>query len=234
MSDASSPRNASFERLIGELVTDLRPVARLRPPWLQALAWVAVVVVVAAGLATQADLNGIARRLGAAPDMWLTVIGSALTAILSAVATFQLALPDRRAAWALLPLPSLGVWIGASGLGCTRTWLVPGTQAASLAETGDCLRFIVGLSVPLSLVLFLMLRRSYSMHPSLTGATAGLSAAAAAATLLAFFHPFDATVTDLAVHAAAVLLVVGLNRLLGGKLLFRRMRRPGRDASAAA
>jgi hypothetical protein len=45
--------------------------------------------------------------------------------------------------------------------------------------------------------------------------------AAAAATLLTLFHPYDAAVTDLAVHAAAVALVIIANRFLAGRILGR-------------
>jgi hypothetical protein len=47
----------------------------------------------------------------------------------------------------------------------------------------------------------------------------GLASAAAAATLLNFFHPFDAAATDLAVHAVAVVIVVAAARALGGRTL---------------
>jgi hypothetical protein len=148
--------------------------------------------------------------------------------VLATIGAFQLGLPDRSAAWAFLPAPGLALWLGASGLGCARTWLIPGTHDASLAETKACMMFIIGYSVPLSIVLFAMLRRGYSPRPSLTGGLAGLAVAAAAATLLVFFHPFDAALTDLAVHAIAVGLVVLANRLLGGVILRRKTRGLGR------
>jgi hypothetical protein len=44
---------------------------------------------------------------------------------------------------------------------------------------------------------------------------AGLASAAAAATLLNFFHPCDAALADLAVHAVAVLIVVAAAREVG-------------------
>lgn len=225
MSDTTA--SPGFDDLARDLVADLRPVRRLRSPWLRASAWFALVCAVAAVLAMKADVVGVAHRLAAASDMWLAVAGSSLTAALAVIATFQLALPDRHPGWALLPLPALVVWAAASGLGCARAWLVPGTEAASLAQASDCLIFILGLSLPFSVVLFMMVRRSYSMHPVLTAATAGLAAAAAAATLLNFFHPFDATAGDLAVHAAAIALVIGLNRMVGGALLRQRLDRPG-------
>ena len=127
-------------------------------------------------------------------------------------------MPDRKPAWALLPVPGLLLWVGASGLGCLRSWFLPGTHPADLVEARDCLVFILGVSLPLSILLVVMLRRGYPLRPNLTAATGGLAAAAAAATLLNFFHPFDAAATDLVVHAGAVVLVVLAGRALSGRL----------------
>lgn len=209
----------SHDPLIRDLAGSLRPVKPLRSPGVRALVWLAVVGVVAAGLAMVSDLGALAARLAAAPDMWLAVTGSVLTAVAAAIAAFQLSVPDGKPAWALLPLPPFVLWVGASGLGCLRGWLIPGTHDASLAEASDCFVFIVGLSVPLGAVLFFMLRRGYSLHGDLAAATAGLAVAAAAASLLNFFHPFDAAATDLAVHAVSVALIVIMGRALGRRVL---------------
>jgi hypothetical protein len=130
------------------------------------------------------------------------------------MAAFQLNLPDGRTIWALLPIPGALLWVSASGLGCLRTWLVPGTHDASLAEAKDCFVFIVSLSVPLSALLILMLRRGYSLRPNLMGVIGGVAVAAASATLLNLFHPYDAAATDLIVHATAVTIVILANQLL--------------------
>jgi len=217
--NTSSNTGSAHERLIRDLATDLAPVRRLRPPSVRALAWLAVVVATAIVLAMIADLPALGRRLAAAPDMWLAVTGSALTAILAAIAAFQLSLPDARRAWALLPVPAALLWVVASGVGCLRVWFVPGTHAADLSEASDCLIFIIGLSVPLSALLIIMLRRACPLQPGLTAAIAGLASAAAAATLLNFFHPFDAAATDLAVHIFAVALVIVANQAFSGRLL---------------
>jgi hypothetical protein len=109
--------------------------------------------------------------------------------------------------------------VGASGLGCLRTAILPGPHAAATGDGRDCLVFIVALSAPLAAVMVVMLRRAYPLAPALTAAMAGLAAAAASATLLNFFHPFDAAATDLSVHAAAVALVVIAARALGARAL---------------
>jgi hypothetical protein len=205
------------DRLIGELAGNLQPVRRLPSPLLRAAGWLAAVVALALGLARFANLEVVWQHVTAAPDLSLAVIGSALTAIFAAIAAFELSLPDASRSWAVLPLPAALLWIGASGLGCFRVWIAPRTHVADLSEAGDCLIFIVALSVPLSLLLLMMLRRGFPLYPALTAAVAGLAVAAAAASLLNFFHPYDAAATDLVVHAAAVALVVGANSALGDR-----------------
>lgn len=221
-----SDNSSAEERLIRDLAADLAPVRRLAPPSLRALGWLAVVAATAVALASFADLSALWHRLAGATDMWVAVLGSSATAILAAIAAFELSMPDARRAWALLPLPAALLWIAASGAGCFRTWLTPATHVADLNEARDCLMFIIGLSVPLSALLILMLRRACSLQPGLTAAIAGLAVAAAAATLLNFFHPFDAAATDLAVHTGAVALVIAANRALSGRLLALNFFRP--------
>ena len=208
-----------LDQVIDQLGADLRPVRRLPPPMIRAAQWLAVVVVVAVCLAGFARLGAIEHRLTAVPDMWEATLGAALTAVLGAVATFQLSVPDRRSGWALLPLPGLALWIGASGLGCLRGWVIPEMHPATFKESQDCFSFIVGLSIPLSAMTILMIRRAFPLRPNLTAMTGGLSVAAASATLLTFFHPYDASAIDMLVHTCAVTVVIGANRVLGGWLL---------------
>jgi len=217
--DTFSNNGSAHEHLIRDLASELVPVGRLKSPIARTFGWLGGVAVVAVVLAIIADLPALEHRLSAAPDMWLAIAGSATTAILAALAAFQLSLPDANRAWAALPLPAALLWVVASGLGCLRAWLVPGTHIADLSETRDCLIFIVGISIPLSALMIVMLRRAYSLQPALTAALAGLATAAAAATLLDFFHPFNAAATDLAVHACAVALVIMANWALRGRLI---------------
>jgi len=206
------------DRLIRGLAADLTPVRPLPAPAVRALGWLGAVGAVAIALAVFADLHAMWDRITMAPDMWLAVIGSIATAVLASIAAFELSVPDARRDWAWLPVPGVLLWIGASGFGCLRSWVLPDTHVAVMGESRDCLVFIVALSVPLSALMLVMLRRACPLQPGLTAAMGGLAVAAAAATLLNFFHPFDAAATDLAVHAFAVGLVVAANRVLGGRV----------------
>lgn len=218
--------SARFDDLIGALGADLRPVRRLPPPLVHAAAWLGLVAATALVLASFADLPGIAHRLQSVPDMWLAVLGSTLTTILGAVAAFELSFPDRKPAWALLPVPGLILWIAGTGMGCLRSWVIPDMHPASIFEARVCFAFIVTLSLPLSIVMVLMIRRACPLRPNLTLVTGALAVAAAAATLLNFFHPYDVGATDIAVHIAAITLVIVLNRFLGGRLLRSDFRPP--------
>ena len=215
---------ARHEKLIGELTGNLRPVQPLPPAWLRAIGWLAVAAAFGAVFACFADMHAFRDRLASVPDMWLSVLGSTATAVLAAFAVFQTSVPGRNLSWALLPLPAALLWIGASGAGCVRAWIVPGTNEASLTEARTCLVFIIGISLPLSLLLFGMLQRACPLRPGVTSALGGLAAAAAAATLLNFFHPYDAAATDLLIHCFAVGIVVLANRVIGAWFLNRRSR----------
>jgi hypothetical protein len=209
----------SHEALIDRLGTELAPVRRLLPPWLRAAGWLLVVAVIAVALLMYYGDTRMLQRLGGAPDLAWAALGAVATAISSAWAAFSLGVPGRRAAWAWLPLPGALLWIGASGLGCLRTWLAPDTSIATLHQSSDCLVFIISFSVPLSALLILMLRRACPLRPVLTAVLIGLASAAASASLLEIFHPYDAAATDLLTHAAAVVIVVAVNAAMGGRLL---------------
>ncbi|WP_049623309.1 NrsF family protein [Frateuria defendens] len=213
----SDPR--SHHSLIAALGAELAPVRRLRPPWLRTLGWLAVVALIAAGLLLHYGSAPMLQRWRGAPDLAWAGLGAVLTAVAAAWAAFALAVPGRRAALAWLPLPGVLLWLGASGLGCLQGWIAPGDHAVGEHVIPDCLRFIVGFSVPLSVLLVWLLRRAAPLRPVLTAVLVGLASAAASASLLEICHNVDATATDLAVHVLAVGLVVAVNAALGGRLL---------------
>jgi len=215
MSDA-----ARHQALIDALGAELTPVRRLLPPWRRALAWLAIVAVLAVALFVRFGAGTMLHRWSAAPDLGVAACGAVLTAITAALASFVLAVPGRPIRWAWLPVPSALVWIGASGLGCLRAH-IPGMPVLNLHGANDCLIFIVSFSLPLSGVMIWLLRRACPLRPVLTAVLVGLASAAASASLLEICHNFDAAASDLVMHAVAVALVVGLNALMGGRLLSR-------------
>lgn len=218
MSESPNIMSAQHERLLDNLAGELTPVRRLPAPWLRGLGWFAAAAAIGLALLPFADLDGMRTRM-VTTDLRLALLGAILTALSASVAAFQTSVPGRSAYWAALPLAPAALWIGASGLGCLRNWAAPGTNLADADEMGGCLVFLLGFSIPLSILLVLMLRRACPLRPNLTAALGGLAAAAAAAALLVPFHPHDATATDLAVHLVVVAIVIGVNGLAGGRLL---------------
>lgn len=212
-------RTDAHEPLIRALSNGLVASRRLAPPGRRALLWLLAAAALAVVIGSRSDLAAAWLRLGHEHAMWLAAIGSTLTACLAALAAFHTAVPGRSRLWAAAPLPAMLLWLGASGMGCLRAWLAPGAATPTLYQERSCLIFIVLVSLPLSLLATAMLRRARPLRPGLTAALGGLAAAAAAATLLDLFHPYDAAWTDVAVQAIAVVLVIAANRLLGGRLL---------------
>ena len=198
------------EHLIEHLAGMARPVRRLPHPLLRAGLWLAAVAAaLAAAILLFADLDVFATRAGNA-KLALELCGTLLTGILAVIAAFELSLPDRSAGWALLPLPALGLWLASSGYNCWRHWLSHGPDGWIIGDSWNCFRFILGVSVPLAVSLLLLLRRAAPLTPVRVAAMGGLGVAAIAAFALQFFHPFDVTVMDLAVHAVAVAIVVAV------------------------
>ena len=218
---ASASSERSYESLIGRLSTELVPVRRLPPPSLRTMGWLLVVVAIAAVLLMHYRVTGMEQRFAGTPDLAWAGIGAVLTAISAAWAAFALSVPGRRAAWAWLPLPGALLWIGASGLGCLRQVVAPGTEVSTMHQSGDCLVFIIAFSIPLSALMVVLLRRAYPLRPVLTAMLVGLASAAASASLLEICHAYDAAATDLLTHAAAVGLVVAVNAAMGGRLLLK-------------
>jgi len=207
--------NEATDRLIGRLVAEAAPVRRLRPPLVRAALWlVAVAAVGALAVALFSDLATFERR-AQDPKLVLELIGTLLTGVAAVIAAFYLSLPDRSGAWALLPLPPLALWIASSGYSCYRHWITFGPDGWALGESGQCFRFILAVSVPLGIALFLLLRKARPLAPVRVAAVGGLGVAGLAAFLLQFFHPFDVTVLDLATHLAAVGLVVAVCSVAG-------------------
>jgi hypothetical protein len=223
MPDRAGCDRSRHERLVEELAGSLEPVRPLPSPATRAALWLGVALLFGLVLAAGIDTSGFLLRMRV-PDLALAAVGAVLTAVTSAFAAFATSVPGRSPAWALLPLPPLALWVGASGLGCLRAWIVPGTDIPGAHTVTGCFSFLICVSVPLSMLIVVMLRRACPLRPNLTAALGGLAVAAAAAALLMPVHPHDATATDLLIHLLAVAIIIALNGLAGGRMLGDRGR----------
>lgn len=202
--------NRKTEQLIESLSQGLEPVRPLRPPTKRALIWIgAVAFAIGLALLRFADMAAFAARY-AEPRMALEAAAMLLTGITAVIAAFHLSLPDRSSLWRFAPLPPLALWIGTSSLGCLQYGLGLGPPGHLAGESTHCFTFIVGVSVPLAVLLYAVLRRARPLNLLPVALTAALGVAALAAFVLQFFHHFDVTATDLVMHLAAVLVVVAL------------------------
>jgi hypothetical protein len=210
--------SGDISRLIGALSADLKPVRRLAPPWLRTLYWLAAVLCLALVLVAIRIVFSWNGEPEVDPYVIPGALASGVTALLAALAAFELSLPDRSSAWALLPVPAFVVWVAINGLGCVASLANPAVQN-NVPLFFTCLSIISALSIPLSIATIVMVRRARPLRPLPVAVLGGLAAAAAGATLLVLVHPHDSAVLDLCSHALAVIVIVAINVLVGGRLL---------------
>lgn len=197
--------------LIESLVAAAKPVKRLRPPVLRAMAWLAFAAVIVALLAVS---HGLRQDIGVRlqqPTFVTGICASVLTAILAAVAAFIVSLPDRSKAWLLLPAPALAFWISTLSYQCLTDWVTMQPDGLRLGEAVDCFATLALTSVPLWLAMLLMLRYVALLRSAAAAIAASLAVAAVAATALSLFHPLDASVMILLwnLGTAAVFVALG-------------------------
>jgi hypothetical protein len=195
--------------LISSLGSALVPARPLRPPLQRALLWLLAIGALATlAVLRYADLHLIVVR-GAEPRVALEITGQLLTGIIAIIAAFFLSLPDRSGLWRYAPVPPLLLWLAGSGLGCLHNGMGLGPAGARLGESGACFQFIVMVSLPLAMLLFVVLRRARPIAPLPVALCGALGVAALAGFVLQFFHGFDITIIDLAMHALAFGVVIG-------------------------
>src|SRR5438034_1102492 len=197
--------------LIEALATNVTPVRRLRPPLARAAFWlsVAAAILVLLGVSNGARPD-LPQRLQE-PIFVAGIAASLLTGVLAAIAAFLVSLPDRSRGWLLLPLPSLVVWVSTISYGCLTNWVdVSAAGGLRMGEAARCFATLVLVSVPLSLLMFVMLRHAAPLRPTPVVLTGSLAIAAMTASALSLFHAFDATVMILMWNLGSAVLLVGL------------------------
>ena len=201
--------------LIAILAANARPVRRLRPPFVRAGLW----LLLAAGIFILLEVAH-----GVRPDLFLRIdqpvflvglLSSLTTGILAAIASSMISLPDRARAWALLPLPTLLVWVSTVSYGCLTNWVGIGPEGVRLGETARCFATLMLTSMPLALAMVLMLRHATWLRPISVTMTGSLAVAAMTATALALFHELDATVMVLVWNLGIAAIIVGVGAALG-------------------
>jgi hypothetical protein len=206
------------EELIAQLAAGLRPVRRLPRPAVLLTLWT---LGAGALIALAVLLFGIRGGPGV-PDMNMFdavhLLAAALTALLAGLAAIELALPDRAARWAWLPVPAVALWIGTMGMGCVAQLLASGPEGIAFWISWSCLGFITALGVPLALSILWLTRHGAMIRPVSVATCGALSAAAFASLGLTLVHPTYGPVMVLAWHGVAVGAVTAVCARFGPRL----------------
>ena len=207
--------------LIEVLAAEARPVRPLAPPLARAAGLLIGLGLLFAGLiAAVGDPAALAAR--AAGREMLTAGESAamlVTAVVAICGAFALSVPGGSRAWLAASGAAALAWMLTSGASCYDLVVRLGPGGWRLNGHADCLLFIVAASSLVCAPLLWQLRKARPIDPAPVALLGGLGAAALAAFLLQFFHPFAVTVPDLGLHLAAVLVVIAVAHLLRRRAL---------------
>ncbi len=108
---------------------------------------------------------------------------------------------------------------GAANIGyqCFAGWVSLPPGAVTVEAASSCVATLVLTSLPLSLVLFAMLRYAAPLRPFSVILAGSLAVAGVTSTALSLFHPLDATVMVLGWNLGTAILFTGLAALFGRK-----------------
>jgi hypothetical protein len=204
--------------LVSALVADAKPVRRLRPPLVRAASWLLLSASIFALLALAHGARPDLEQRLAQPEFVVGIAASLLTGVLAAATSFMLNMPDRSRTWILLPVPAFLTWIGVLGHGCLTNWVSIGPAGLQLGETARCFATLLITSLPLSLLMFTMLRHGALLRPNLLASSASLAVAAMTATAVSFFHSLDASVMILVWNLGTAALLMALGGLIGSRV----------------
>jgi hypothetical protein len=205
--------------LVASLAGGVRPVRRLRRPWLLAAGWAA-----ATGLYL-ALLVLLMQPADAATAQWrdlrftLEQLAAAAVGLTAAAAALVTVLPGRRQTLVAAAIGAALLWVGIVAIGCVQDLLRYGAAGLPLQADWPCVAVIVGGSVVPVAGLALLLRRGAPLTPNVTLALGGLAAAALANISACLDQPHATSVTVLLWHGTTVLLVCGLVGALGASVL---------------
>jgi hypothetical protein len=205
--------------LIDSLVAETRPVHRLRHPLVRALLWFGVALGIVGLLGIEHGLRPDFAVQMQKPSFQLGIYASLLTGILAACGCLIASLPDRSRAWLLLPAPSLVVWVSTVSYGCLTDWAEFDAGTIQIGEALSCFATLLLVSLPLSGLMFAMLRHVVRLRPTLVTLTAGLAVASITSSAMALFHALDATIMILVWNLGMAAAIVALEGLFGRSML---------------
>jgi hypothetical protein len=206
------------EELVGSLVTDLRPVRRLRGVASRTLRWGALALsCVGLGVVALGARPDLAGKLGD-PTYLCENAALLLLFVLSTRSAFQLSVPgvERGQVTRLLPIVGLLLWLALIAL----RWSAE-PAAATTPGGWSCVWRMTRLAILPSVALFFMLRRAAPQRREWSGSIALLSAGSLAMIGTQMICRKDEPSHVLLWHFGAVAIVgligVGVGRLLLGR-----------------
>jgi hypothetical protein len=212
---------ATTETLIDKLAAGLQPVRRLRRPWVRAAGWIAFATILIAAMAAIRGLRlDLDLRLKE-PGFLIALAGAWLTGAASAVAAFEVSLPDRSRAWLLLPVPAVLMWVSGFAVGCLGDWIAVPAGAPIAQQSMRCLTTILIASAALIAVLLPMLRRSKTLRPTETAWIGILAVAGFADTAHLLIHMVQASLLVLVINLIPATIIILLGGLAGRRAVLR-------------
>ena len=153
------------------------------------------------------------------PVFVVSMLGALATAMLAALASFKLNLPESSRWWLLLPLPGFAVWVSTIGYGCLTDWVSMNPDGIQFGEAARCFATLLMTSAPLSAAMLIMLRHAAPLRPTIVSSVGGLAIAAVTSFALSLLHSLDATVMILIWNLGMAAMIAGLASALGRPLL---------------
>lgn len=203
------------DELIRTLAKDCEPVRPLAHPARRAVIWFMISLGYIAAVAAAVGLRPDISSKLASWKFMIEVAAPLLTSMMAAAAAFCAGCPGRPLRERLAPLPFLALWLLSLGEGCWSDWLAHGAVGLAIRPDLKCFPEILAISIPPSILIFVMTRRGAPVAPIITMGLAALAAAALAAAALRLFHTEDASVMVLFWQFGSVALLTGLEALFG-------------------
>ncbi len=205
--------------LIENLVAQSRPGHRLRKPTWRAGFWLSLALGVLALLAIEHGLRPDLAEQLRRTSFSVSLVASLATGLLAAIASLTASLPDRSRWWLLLPLPTLLLWLSGVGYGCLTDWVEFDAGSVAPGEALRCFSTLLLVSLPLSALMFLLLRHAVRLRPRPVILMAALGVAALTSVAMSLLHQLDATLMVLIWNLGASLVIVAVEGAFGRRAM---------------